>query len=161
MKAHQFFLTLLFSSAISTLFAQDSTTETMSSTVVRLNALSEQQQLLLEQRREIIKTLRAEFKASLSEEQHALLKNDSMDKKERRKAFFMSLNDQQKELYKMMRDGVHQSRGAYRKSLSKRQKRSLLKRRKQKSYKAVPAGAPLPTVPPSKPTTGDKEGNGN
>ena len=132
MKTHYIYFSLLYFFAISTVFAQQQTSKTSSATAQRLKALTEQQKQLLAERREIIKTFRTEFKASLSEQQKALLKNDSMDKKERRKTFFMSLDDEQKEMYKLMRDGVHKSRGAYRKSLSKTQKRSILKKRKHK-----------------------------
>ena len=43
---------------------------------------------LLKEQREIIKSLRADFKASLSETQRAILKNDSMDKRQRRKRLY-------------------------------------------------------------------------
>ena len=89
----------------------------------RLESLSQEQKALLKERREIIKSLRADFKASLSETQSAILKNDSMDKHQRRKAFVESLTEEQRALYRVMRDGVHQSRGAYHKSLSEDQKR--------------------------------------
>jgi len=98
----------------------------------RLESLSQEQKALLKERREIIKSLRADFKASLNETQNAILKNDSMDKRQRRKAFVESLTEEQRILYRTMREEVHQSRGDYHKSLSEDQKRKIKHRSKGK-----------------------------
>lgn len=98
----------------------------------RLESLSQEQKVLLKERREIIKSLRADFKASLNETQSAILKNDSMDKRKRRKTFIESLTKEQRALYRAMREEVHQSRGDYHKSLSEDQKRKIKQRHKHK-----------------------------
>lgn len=107
--------------------------------VDRLNDLTKQQKILLEERREIIKSLRNDFKASLSDAQKALLANDSMNKRQRREEFILSLDEDQKIIYRAMREGVREAKGAYRKSLSKDQKHKIMKRRGHKmKHKKVP-----------------------
>ena len=121
----------------------------------RLESLSQEQKVLLKERREIIKSLREDFKASLSETQSAILKNDSMDKRQRRKAFVESLTEEQRSLYRAMREGVHQSRGAYHKSLSEDQKRKIkqrYKRKKNHHHKGTEEPfSPAPPAPPESP----------
>ena len=77
--------------------AQESS-QTNNPKLERLESLSQEQKALLKERREIIKSLRADFKASLNETQSAILKNDSMDKRQRRKAFVESLTEEQRAL---------------------------------------------------------------
>ena len=89
--------------------AQESS-QTNNPRLERLESLSQEQKALLKEQREIIKSLRADFKASLSETQRAILKNDSMDKRQRRKDFIESLTEEQRKLYRAMQDWVHQSR---------------------------------------------------
>lgn len=135
-------------------FAQTSTIDSLreSSALSRLRELTEQQKALLQERREIIKQLKAEFKASLTEVQKQLLENDSMDKPMRRKAFYESLTDGQKAIYRAMRKGVDASRGVYRKSLSKDQKHKIMKRRKHKlKHKDNQSAPALPPIPPASP----------
>ena len=143
--------------------AQESS-QTINPKLERLESLSQEQKALLKERREIIKSLRADFKASLSETQSAILKNDSMDKRQRRKAFIESLTEEQRKLYRAMRDGVHQSRGAYHKSLSEDQKRKIKERhkhRKKHHHKGVEElFSPAPPAPPESPESigNNKEG---
>ena len=117
----------------------------------RLESLSQEQKVLLKERREIIKSLRADFKASLNEMQSAILKNYSMDKRKRRKTFVESLTKEQRALYRAMREEVHQSRGDYHKSLSEDQKRKIKQRYKHKKkhhHKGVEEPfSPAPTAP--------------
>ena len=108
------------------------TSSTTNPKLERLESLSQEQKALLKERREIIKSLRADFKASLSESQSAILKNDSMDKHERRKTFLESLTEEQRTLYRAMKEGVRHSRGAYLKSLSEDQKEKIKKRHQHK-----------------------------
>jgi hypothetical protein len=140
--------------------AQETTIEN-SPKLERLESLSQEQKALLKERREIIKSLRADFKASLTEAQSAILKNDSMEKRERRKAFVASLTEAQRSLYRVMREGVHQSRGAYHKSLSKDQKDKIKKRHKHKrkhGHKGVEEPfAPAPPEQPEPIKNGDQE----
>ena len=108
----------------------------------------------MKERREIIKSLRADFKASLNETQSAILKNDSMDKRQRRKAFVESLTEEQRALYRAMREEVHQSRGDYHKSLSEDQKRKIKQRHKHKrnhNHKRVEEPFSVPPAPPESP----------
>ena len=95
-------------------FAQE--TPQINQKLERLENLSQEQKVLLKERREIIKSLREDFKSSLTEVQMAILKNDSMDKHQRRKKFVQSLTEEQRSLYCLMREGVHQTRGDYHKS---------------------------------------------
>ena len=121
----------------------------------RLESLSQEQKALLKERREIIKSLRADFKASLNETQSAILKNDTMDKRQRRKAFVESLTEEQRALYRAMREQVHQSKGDYHKSLSEDQKRKIKQRykRKRKHHHngAEEPFSPAPPAPPESP----------
>jgi recombinational DNA repair ATPase RecF len=110
----------------------------------RLRELTAQQKELLKERREILKSLRAEFKQSLTEEQQQLLKNDSMNKKERREKFMESLSETQNRTYREMCKGIQHSRGEYHQSLSKEQKEKIAKNtRKIKSKDTTRTKSPL------------------
>ena len=130
--------------------AQESS-QTNNPKLERLESLSQEQKALLKERREIIKSLRADFKASLNETQSAILKNDSMDKRQRRKAFVESLTEEQRALYRAMREEVHQSRGDYHKSLSEDQKRKIKQRHKHKRKHHQGVEEPFSPAPPAPP----------
>lgn len=141
--------------------AQESS-QTNNPRLERLESLSQEQKALLKEQREIIKSLRADFKASLHETQRAILKNDSMDKRQRRKAFIESLTEEQRKLYRAMQEWVVQSRGAYHKSLSEDQKRKIKQRykhRKKNHHKKVEEifSPALPTPPESPEPNGNKK----
>lgn len=154
------FLLVFFSFCVN---AQEKSTSN-NAKLERLESLSQEQKILLKERREIIKSLSADFKASLTDAQSSILKNDSMNKKQRRKEFVESLTDAQRVLYRAMREGVRQSRGAYHKSLSKDHKDKIKKRHKHKKkhgHRGVEKPfAPAPPAPPEQPEpikNGDQE----
>lgn len=95
-------------------------------------SLNEEQQVLLNEHKELMKANKEQFKSSLSEEQKLILKNDQHTKEQKQTALKSSLSTEQMNMIKMQKQSMPQLRSQFKTTLSQDQKIEMRKNIKNK-----------------------------
>ena len=105
-----------------TVFAQDSSFSLIQ------KELTEQQRGLLQKEKEVMKTNREAFKASLTKEQLAILRDKTISKNELRKRLVATFSGNQKSMVKNQQVSLRKTRDNFRKTLTGEQRKMLKER---------------------------------